>query len=62
MTKRESKVDGINALPELGAGFTEIKKFFKAGAVPREADYEKLIEYVHYLPELFVIWRGRVCQ
>ena len=52
MAKRESKVEGVNALPELEAGFAEIKNLFKAGAVPREADYAMLIEYVHYLHKL----------
>lgn len=52
MAKRETKDEGDNALPELEAGFTDIKNFFKAGAVPREADYAKLIEYVHYLHKL----------
>lgn len=55
MAKRESKVEGVNALPELEAGFTEIKNLFKAGALPREADYVKLIEYVHYLHKLLGI-------
>lgn len=52
MAKRESKVEGVNVLPELEAGFTEIKNLFKAGSVPRESDYTKLIEYVHYLHKL----------
>lgn len=54
MAKREIKAeveqnDGVKALPALGEGFTEIKNLFKAGAVPRQLDYERLIEYVHYL-------------
>lgn len=52
MVRRKSKVEGVNELPELEAGFTEIKSLFKAGALPREADYVKLIEYVHYLHKL----------
>lgn len=52
MAKRKSKVEGVNELPELEAGYTDIKNLFKAGAVPREMDYLKLIEYVHYLHKL----------
>ena len=57
MAKREIKAEveqneGVKALPALGEGFTEIKNLFKAGAVPRQLDYERLIEYVHYLHKL----------
>lgn len=57
MAKREIKAkveqdEGVKALPELGEGFAEIKNLFKAGAVPRQLDYERLIEYVHYLHKL----------
>lgn len=46
MAKRETKVEGVKALPELEDGFKKVKDLFKAGAVPREADYVMLIEYV----------------
>lgn len=52
MAKREAKVEGVNGLPDLELGVNEIKGLFKAGAVPREVDYAKLIEYVHYLHKL----------
>ncbi len=52
MAKRETKVEGVKALPELEDGFKKVKDLFKAGAVPREADYVMLIEYVHYLHKL----------
>lgn len=52
MAKRETKVEGVKALPGLEGGFKKVKDLFKAGAVPREADYVMLIEYVHYLHKL----------
>ena len=52
MAKRENKAEGVNELPDLELGVNGIKGLFKAGAVPREADYAKLIEYVHYLHKL----------
>lgn len=52
MAKRETKVEGVKELPELEGGFKKVKDLFKAGAVPREADYVMLIEYVHYLHKL----------
>ena len=55
MAKRENKVEGVNGLPDLELGVNGIKGLFKAGAVPREADYAKLIEYVHYLHKLLGI-------
>ncbi|MCO2768927.1 hypothetical protein FA292_30455 [Pseudomonas aeruginosa] len=42
-------------LPEPEYGFQEVAHLFRAGAVPREADYGKLIEYVHYLHKLLGI-------
>ncbi|HBO5143996.1 TPA: hypothetical protein L4W69_004507, partial [Pseudomonas aeruginosa] len=42
-------------LPEPEYGFQEVAHLFRAGAVPQEADYRKLIEYVHYLHKLLGI-------
>ena len=52
MAKHETKAVGVNELPELEFDFKAITSVFKAGAVPREADYVKLIKYVHYLHQL----------
>ncbi|HEK1310960.1 TPA: hypothetical protein SMQ86_006063 [Pseudomonas aeruginosa] len=43
------------ALPGLEHSFEEIAHLFRTGAVPREVDYRKLIEYVHYLHKLLGI-------
>lgn len=58
MVRRKAGREGevkVAELPELPVGYLALKNLFKAGGVPREFDYVKLIEYVHYLHKLIGI-------
>lgn len=58
MVRRKAGREGevkVAELPELPVGYLELKNMFKSGGVPRELDYVKLIEYVHYLHKLIGI-------